>query len=154
MALFFSDPQASDANRIPNAWKYNKKAEKQGFCLSAYNTNTHTVMAGKLMKQGLGTNPRAAYVGVDSLVLTTTRRPPNEGCPEQKGMSKDEKASKSKVSRRSLTCGRCNIRPVYPNPYSPRWVGGTTSSKYVLYSRLEHYCHQNYAAPCLSYVAP
>jgi hypothetical protein len=36
-----------------------RKLKKQGFCLSAYNMNTHTVMKGKLMDEGLGTNPRA-----------------------------------------------------------------------------------------------
>jgi hypothetical protein len=128
----------------------NKKAGKARLCLSQYE---HTYSyEGKTHGARIRDKPE----GVDSLVLATTGGHRMKGCQERKGMSKDEKASKSKVSRRSLTCGRCNIcpAPVYPNPYSPRWVGGTTSSKYVLYSRLEHYCCLSYAAPCLSYIAP
>ncbi len=61
----------------------NQQALKARFCLSAYNMNTHTVMKGKLMEQGLGTNPRAVYVGVDSLVRCNVNPSPTDVSPTE-----------------------------------------------------------------------
>ncbi len=151
MALFFSDPQASDANRIPNAWKYNKKAEKARFLFISIQYEHTYSYEGKTHGWRIRDKPE----GVDSLELATTGGHRMKGCQERKGMSKDEKASKSKVSHRSLIVADATYAQSIRIPtLQGGCMGGKTSSKFVLYSRLEHYRRLSYAAPCLDSVAP